>query len=458
MSTETIHSLPERLGVRDVYKLAWPIAVAMLSYTAMGVVDTLFVGRLGTGPLAAVGLAAVASNFALSFPSGLMRGVKVCTAQRSGSGDRDAALCIGWQAVYVAAILGLAVAALASMGPEVFQQLGTSRHVGELASSYFGVRVLGAPMVLGMSALTAWFQGRGDTRTPMVANLLANGLNIALDPLLIFGAGPVPAMGLPGAAAATVLSFGLGLAWLVGCFLPIAAGVPRRPRRELLAGIWRIGAPVGVQWQLEVGAWMLFSSLLARAGELELAAHVMVIRIIGVSFLPGHAIAEAAGVLVGHAVGARRPGAAREALRAALKLSVGLMAAMGLVFLLAPGVLIAPFGAEAELAAVARRLLVVAASFQVLDAVCMATFGALSGAGDTRFVMVVSIATGWLIELPAGWVLALPLGLGAVGAWLGLTLEIVVLAGLGLWRVRGERWLEEAMAPPVSSGGELVAK
>jgi MATE family multidrug resistance protein len=447
MAAEVEHSLPTRVGIRHVFNLAWPITVSMLSYTVMGVVDTLFVGRLGTGPLAAVGLASVAAYLATAFPNGLMRGVKVNVAQRTGAGDHEAARRLGWQGVYLAASLGLLVASLASAGPELFQWMGASRAVGELASSYFGVRVLGAPLVLGMSALTAWFQGRGDTRTPMVANLLANGLNIVLDPIMIFGWGPVPAMGLPGAAAATVLAFGAGLAVLVWGFLPPMAGVPRAADRAMLGAIWRIGAPVGVHWSIEVGAWALFSSVLARTGEIQLAAHVMVIRIISVSFLPGHALSEAAGVLVGHAVGARRPEAARQAFRASAKLAMGLMFVMGLVFVAVPDALTAPFGATPEVAEVARGLLMVAATFQVFDALAMAAFGSLSGAGDTRFVMVAGILSAWLVKLPIGYAMALPMGMGAVGAWLGLTAEMVLLAGVGLWRVRGDRWLAAAFAP-----------
>ena len=447
MRAEREHILPEYVRIRDVFHLAWPITVSMLSYTVMGVVDTLFVGRLGTGPLAAVGLAAIASHLALAFPNGLMRGVKVNVAQRTGAGDRAAAMRLGWQGVYIAGFFGFLIAALAAAGPEWFELLGASRAVGELASSYFGVRVLGAPLVFGMSAVTAWFQGRGDTRTPMVASLLANALNIALDPIFIFGLGPVPAMGLPGAAAATVLSFGVGLAFLVWRFLPAMADTPRAPRLDLLRAIGRIGAPIGVQWEIEVGAWVAFSAILATAGEVQLAAHVMVIRIISVSFLPGHAVSEAAGVLVGHAVGARRPEAARQAFAAACKLSVALMFAMGVLFVAAPSALTSPFGVEPEVASVAHSLLIIAATFQVFDALTMAAFGALSGAGDTRFVMAAGILTGWLVKIPVGAFLAIPMAMGAAGAWIGLTVEIVVLAGIGLWRIRGEAWLAAARAP-----------
>jgi MATE family multidrug resistance protein len=278
----------------------------------------------------------------------------------------------------------------------------------------------------------------------MVAALIGNGLNVALDPLLIFGAGSWEGFGFTGAALATVIAFTAQCLFMIWRFLPLMRGTPRRLRRSLLAAVWRIGSPVGLQWLIEVGAWMTFVAALARVGEIDLAAHVLVIRIVSVSFLPGHAMGEAASVLVGNAIGAGRRSAAREAFRSALVLAVGIMIVGGLAFLAVPGWLTAPFSAEPAVLAVAHRLLLVAAAFQVFDAVAIASFGALNGAGDTRFVMVVSIASAWLLKIPLCFGLAIGLGWGALGAWLGLTLEIVVIALIGVWRVRGDRWLDLA--------------
>ncbi|MFT5583447.1 MAG: MATE family multidrug resistance protein [Cognaticolwellia sp.] len=111
------------------------------------------------------------------------------------------------------------------------------------------------------------------------------------------------------------------------------------------------------------------------------------------------------------------------------------------MFVLFPGPLISVFGAEEQVLHIGTGLLMVAAGFQVFDAIALVALGSLRGAGDTRWPMVVCVATAWLIKLPVGVVLAVPLEFGASGAWLGLTAEIIVLAGLAVWRVRGDRWL-----------------
>lgn len=443
----------------EVVRLAWPITISMLSFTAMGLADTLFVSRLGTEPLAAVGMAVSTTFLILAFGMGLMGGVKVSVAQATGATDEDGVLRLGWQALWVAGIVGVTLATLAPFGPMLFRALGAEGEVGEMANAYFLIRVLGSPLTFAMLAHKSWFDGRGDTRTPMVANLIANGLNIALDPIFIFGWGAIPAMGVGGAAAATVLAMAVAMTFLAARGIPrLLKASSRRPERELLREIWRLGSPMGVRQLLGVGAWVLLVSVLARVGAIDLAAHVMVIRIVSVSFLPGYAISQAASVLVGQSVGAGNPLGARAAVRHSMVLAVAVMAVCGIVFVAFPEPLVGVFGVAPEVAALGRTLLIVAAGFQVFDAVAMVAQGALNGAGDTRFVMVTSVLAAWLLQLPVAVALALPMGMGAVGAWIGLTVEIAGLAAVSLWRVRGDRWLEGASVTIAERGPGTIAE
>ena len=180
----------------------------------------------------------------------------------------------------------------------------------------------------------------------------------------------------------------------------------------------------------------------ARLGDAALAAHVMVIRIVGISFLPGLAVSEAVGVLVGLAIGARRMGLLDDICRAGVILSVGLMLFWTLAFSVRPELFLAPFGPPEEVAALALGVLMVAASFQVFDGVAIVVWGALTGAGDTRFTLRASAVTAWTIKLPLGWFCAMPMGMGLVGAWMGIGAEILVLMGVGMWRLRNRSWLE----------------
>lgn len=443
MIAHSAQTLPDRIGARTVLKLAWPVLISRLSLTAMATADIFFVAPLGTRSLAAVGLGVVASFTGIAFAQGALGAVRVATSHRVGAGDAPGADQVAAQGLLVAVLLGLMVAPLGHFAPQLFQLMGADPEVAVLAARFTSIRLMAAPLDFATLAMTGWHQGRGDTRTPMIATLIANGLNIALDPLFIHGIGPLPSMGMAGAALATDLAAAIGMLWLLSRSGALLRQLSR-PVLERIRELSRLGTPMGTQFFLEVGAHAVFMAVLARVGAEQMAAHVIAARVISVSFLPGYALGEAAGVLVGQSLGAGRPGGAREAHRAAMWLGVGVMATWGLVFLLWPAALVGLFHPESDVLPVAMSLLRIAALFQVMDAVAMIGLLALQGAGDTRFTMVTALAAAWLVKLPVG--IALTFRMGATGAWCGFLAEIIVVAALVAWRIRGERWLQRTAA------------
>ena len=425
---------------REVLRVAWPLVVSMISYTVMGLTDTLLVAQLGTTEVAAVGLASTATFALACFGLGLLGSVKVVVAQATGAGEHERTLTAAFQGVTIAFVLGSLVLMMIPIADEVMTLLGGGGRVASLGGDYLAIRLLGAlPMYLGTASF-GWFEGRGDTRTPMYVMLVSNGLNIVLDLLLIFGAGPIPALGTDGAAIATAISLlvqgGTGLS----LFLWRTRG-RWSVRLEGIGDLLRIGLPMGVQWGLEVLSWSVFGALVARAGDAHLAAHAISVRILSMSFLPGHAISDATSILVGQAVGAKAPEAARRAADAAMRVCLVVMGLMGLVFLLGGELLLLPFRPEPEVLRVGGQLMVWAAAFQLFDAVAMTRQGALNGAADTRWVMLACITLSWSVMLPVAWVLCTRLGWGAPGAWIGLTAYIIVLSAT-LWA----RW--QALTAP----------
>ncbi len=433
-------------GPLRILRLAWPVMISMMSYSLMSAADAIFVGRLGTIPLAAIGLAVTGTFLFIGLPMGLVRGLRVATAQATGAERSSTVEVLGWQAVWLALGTGLAVVIASPLGSPMFHLLGATSAVREEALAYFTVRVYAAPIALLVMAFTAWFEGRGDTRTPMAANVTANLLCVALDAVLVSGAGPIPALGIRGAAWAGVISLSVSALWLFRAAWPTLRRVRWRPHRALLAESFRLGLPIGVQRLLDIFAWTLLTGVLASISDVELAAHVIAIRVLMLSFLPGLAIAEATAVLVGQAVGAKNADDAHAAWRAGSVTAIVVMALGGLGFVLAPHLLISAFGAAPEVVPIARNLLWIAAAFQLVDAVATVTYFSLDGAGDTRFTLVASLTLSWFVKLPVGVLLARYAHLGAVGAWLGLTGELVLLLVVLLWRWRSRRWfLEPAM-------------
>ncbi len=445
--------IPHRIGHRDVLALAWPIIVSNLSTTALAVVNAIWVGQLGTAELGSIGLATTTMYLITAFPLGLLAAIRTQVATAVGAGDEAEARGFGWQGVWLALGLGALCMTLAPLTPALFPWLGASAEVVGPASSYAAVRLLTAPIALLVTALTSVGQGRGDTRTPMIASVLANVVNFVVDPVLVFGLGPLPALGVAGAALGTALGLLSALVVLLRAS-PAWLGPLVRPEGRLLRANWRLGAPQAVQYVLDVASFVVFGSLLAGAGDAQLAAHVVVVRIVMASFLPAHAIGEAVSVLVGQSLGGGRGARANAAARLGAIQVTSWMALTGVVLVTAPGLLVGVFGAEPEVVALVKPVLRLYAVIQVLDGLAVVGFGALAGAGDTGFAMRASIAAAWGVKLPIAAALVLWAGLGVLGAWSGLAAEVVVLVIAAAWRFRGglaARAVPVAAAPAVQA-------
>ncbi|RAL22392.1 hypothetical protein DL240_11115 [Lujinxingia litoralis] len=432
--------------IPKVAGLSWPIVVSMLSFTAMELADTLFVGWLGTAELAAVGLATTATMLINGFFMGTLQGVSVVASQATGANLKERALQSASAGVLLAIPFGLLVVGLSLLDVWIFQALGGEAHVQAMAREYFGIRALGAGLWYVMLALSNYYQGVGDTRTPMKINIAANVVNVVLDPILIFGVGPIPAMGIEGAAIATVIAQGIGLVAVLAHFVS-KSGLVRRVPAEVVRSIARLGLPMGVHYVLGIGAFTLFTALLARMGTVELAAHQIALKVVSVSFLPGKGIGQAATILAGQHVGARAYSEVATSYKAALALTWLLMGLFGLSFWLFHDSIAGVFTSDMATVALAGKLLMVAAVFQLFDATVIVTAGTLNGTGDTRFTMLAGIAGAWFMLVPFAYLFGYVLDWGAVGAWMGMVVEMLMLSivlALRFWR---EGWKQALLRP-----------
>lgn len=442
-------------SVHSLLRVAWPLMISMLGHTLMGLVDTLMVSGLGQTAVAAVGLAHVASLVPLCAGMGFLNGVRVGVAQAVGAGEPAVAhafVRLGARAALVIAAVALASTPLST---EIMTVLGAD-HVGEgglgleYASEWYVVRLFGFPMQFVAIALLAGFDGHGQTRRSMVVNVLANVVNIAGCWAL------VPVLGVVGSAWATVLANVAQLALALWMRAQDRGERPQAPadtaaiRRRLLT----LGAPTGLQWTLEVLSWTILSSFVARFGDAQLAAHSIAARICSVSFLPGHAIGDATSILVGQAVGARAPAAARRAYRSGAMAVIVAMGSMGVLFGLIPDVFLGPFHPTESTRLIGQDLLLMAAVYQLVDGTVMVTQGALNGAGDTRFTMATGIGLTWVYWMPLSWFYVIHQRHGAVGAWAvfgAYFVAVALVTGLR-WRSRGvlERACAERAPQPAS--------
>lgn len=434
-------------------RLALPVVLSELGWMAMGVVDTLMVGRLGPEAIGAVSVGRALFMMVGVFGIGMLLGLDTLVSQAFGAGQPERCRLALVQGTYLCLALAIPLTPLTIALGSGLRWWGVDPAVAGLGSDY--VRVLGwsvLPIFL-YAALRRYLQGMSLVRPVMFALLSANLVNVVGNWALIFGNLGLPALGVKGAAWSTFLSS----CYMTG-YLALAAVLHRRGERvsepafslrfntTLFARLLALGFPAAIQLLLEVGAFALATMLVARLDPFSLAAHQIALMAASVTYMVPLGISAAAAVRVGQALGRKEPRAAGAAGSTALLLAAGSMCVSALIFITLPRPLIQMFNDDAHVVQAGVTLLFMAALFQLFDGVQVVATGALRGAGDTRRPMIWNLVGYWILGLPVGYALCFPAGRGAAGMWVGLTLGLVVV-GVVLLRI----WLREVRSFEASS-------
>jgi MATE family multidrug resistance protein len=431
--------------LRDLAALAWPMVLARASQSVLGFADAALVAPLGNDALAATSNGSLNALAVFMLPIGVVALVQSFSAQLHARGDAARARRYAVYGLGVAAITELVALLAIPLIPAALGYLDYSPAVRALMASFLAWRLLGAGFAVGVEALTAWFGGQGNTRIGLVASVSVMGVNVPLAALLIRGAGPVPAMGVRGAALANTLATAVGFAVLVWAWRRETRETPRTPPRgEEFLRLLRVGLPNGVNWFLEFGAFMFFIDVVfARLGTQALAALMAVLQLNTVAFMPAFGVASANAIHVGGALGAGAPGAVpRMVLRAAMVTAVWMLC-VGAVYALLPAALLRLFsdgGAGAEgFVSVGAALLLVSVAWQLFDAASMVIAEALRAAGDTAWPMAARIAISWGLFVPIT-LFAVRRGAGPVDALAWVVAYMALLTALLFARFRAGAW------------------
>jgi MATE family multidrug resistance protein len=411
----------------------------MLSASVMTLVDTFFVSRLGTWALAGVGLGGIVSFAIVCFPIGSLGAVKILASQSVGAGrPENIGRYLGAGLALAGIMTGLAFV-LASGVAEFIHHAAASVETGNAARTYIQIGAFGILPMLARVAIEQIRLAQGDTRSPMYVAVFSNACNVGFNYWFIV----VLELGVAGAAYGTLA------ANVVGClamtFVQTRHGFRTTGTRlQDLASIWRLGLPTGLQMLLEMGAFTMMVLMLTNLSDIDGAANQIAIQIIHFGFLPCMAVAEAASIMVGQAVGANRRDLVHVVTRGALLPIFGFAIFIAIVFVAAGPWIAAQFSVDSELIALTVRLLYVAALFQFADGLSILCRSVLRGAGDVRFCAIFGVLISWGLTPPLTWFFGYHLGLGALGGWFGLCLEIVVGASVFWWRLRSNRWHHSA--------------
>ncbi|MFN7022091.1 MAG: MATE family efflux transporter [Phycisphaerales bacterium] len=477
--------------------IAAPVVATMTSYTLMQFVDKLMVSRIGPDPIyvGAQGNGGLAAFVLMSIMMGFITVINTYVSQNLGAGRPERAPAYVWTGMWMAAAFWLAVLVPFALAlPWIFElmrgsapaeTISTAARQAEalrrdsMAAEYARILLFGSVITLAARAIAQYFYGMHRPMVVLLATLTGNLANIAANSVLIYGprapeptglpwldawfnacAGlsaslNIPAMGINGAAYGTVLGTVFELAIPMALFLSPAFNrrfrtlAPWRPSLPHARDLYRIGWPGALMFGNEMICWSFFMVyLVGTFGALHSTAGWIAHQWMSLSFMPTVGISVAITATVGKALGARRPDLAAQRARQGLTIAVAYMSLCGIAFVLLRRSLVEMFipesaspDAAAEILRLGAGFLIAAAAFQFFDGVAMSLSGALRGAGDTRWVGVVTLLLSWTLIVAGGlfMVRAFP-RLQSLGPWIAAAAYIIVLALAILYRWRSGKW------------------
>ena len=436
-----VPTLPPRRELRSLIRLALPIVAVQVGLMFMGVVDTLMVGRVSAAALAAVALGNLYFFFIAIFGMGVLFGLDPVVSQAVGARD-DEAIARAMQRGFVMAVSLTVVSLIPLLAVEpIIRLLRQPPDVVPLAAGYVKAATPGIIAFFGFVVLRQTLQAMDRVRPIVIAIVVANLVNAALNWLLVFGHWGFPAMGPIGTGWASTISRWTMLGFLAALtfarlrpYLRPAGRVVLQPRP--LWRMLRLGAPIGAQFQLEMGAFAVVALMMGWLGTAQMAGHQIAINLASLTFMVPVGIGQAAAVRVGQAVGRDDPRAARAAVKSALLAGAGFMSITAVLFLTIPGPLTALYTEEPEVVVVALALIPIAGVFQVADGLQVVSAGVLRGVGDTTAPFVANLLAFWIVGLPLGVYLGFRTTAGPAGLWWGLVVGLALVALFLVLRVR----------------------
>ncbi len=431
---------------RAVFLLAVPMVLEMIMESVFAVVDIFWVSKLGADAVATVALTESMLVLVYAVAMGLAIGVGAVVARRTGEKDPEGAARAAVQAI----VLGLCVALVVGVtgvlfAPQLLALMGASPEVVAIGSGFTRMMLGGSVTVLMLFLINAAFRGAGDATVAMRTLWLANAINIALGPFLVFGWGPFPQMGVTGAAVATTIGRGVGVLYQLRA---LAAGrghlgVRRRHLRihgETLRGILRISSNAIVQMLIGMTSWVGLIRVVATFGSSALAGYGIAMRIVMFALLPSWGMANAAATLVGQNLGAGHPERSEQAVWRASFYNLVFLGGVGLLFVIFGESIVRAFSTDpAVLAHGTSALRIISAGF-LFYAYGMVITQAFNGAGDTRTPTLINLFCFWLWEIPLAWVLAKPLGFGPTGVFVAVLIAFSTCAVVSVTLFRRGGW------------------
>lgn len=430
--------------------LAIPMMLEMAMESIFAVVDIAFVSRLGTDAVAAVGITEAMITILYAVCIGLGMGVTAMVARRIGARNPVGAARVTGQSIWVGLVISVIIGILGVRhAGDLLGLMGASAGVVETGSGFVAVLLGGSFTIFYLFMLNAAFRGAGDATVALRSLWIANGINIVLDPCFIFGWGPFPELGVTGAAVATTIGRGAGVAYQLRYLLGGRGRLAFAPehlrfRPALAWRLMRISGGGIAQFLIATASWVGVMRIVAMFGSPAIAAYTIALRMLEFTFLPAWGLGNAAATLVGQNLGAGRPDRAEASTWRAARFNALFMAVAGAIMVVFAAAIASWFSAEPDVLRWGASCLRILGLGMPLYAIGMVVVQAMNGAGDTETPMTLNLVCFWLVQIPLAFSLSTMTPLAPNGAFIAVVVSESLLTLLSVLVFRRGAWKRHA--------------
>lgn len=431
---------------KAVFLLAVPMIMEMIMESVFALVDIFFVGKLGNAAVTTLALTESVLSLVYSIAIGLSIAATALVARRVGEKNLDGAAHAGMQTILFAIVLSLIIAftGVSSAGM-ILQLMGADAKMVADNVRYTEIMFGGNIVIMLLFLINGIFRGAGDASIAMQSLWIANAANIILCPILIYGLGPIPALGLKGAAIATTTGRGLGVLYQL-YRLFIRKGLldfylyQLKPQHELLVQIISMGSSATVQFLVGSASWIFLARLMAGFHEAAMAGYQVAIRVFLFFLLPAWGLSNAAATLVGQNLGAGKPERAVQSVWTTAGYNVIFMLSVSIFFFLFGEPVINFMNSDPEARHYALQALRIISPGYVFWGIEMVMMNAFNGAGDTRTPTIVNLICFWLFQIPVAWVLSQYYIREPKAIFITIVVSQLVAASVSVYLFKKGRW------------------
>lgn len=431
---------------KAIFMLSIPMILEMLMESTFALVDIIYVSQVSVNAVATVGLTESVITLLYALAIGLSMAATAIVARRVGEKDQKGAAEAAVQAIILGSLLAILIGAIGIIYPkEILSLMGGESELIEEGYGYTRILIGGNITIMLLFLINAIFRGAGDASIAMWTLVLSNGLNIILDPIFIFGLGPIPAYGVEGAAIATTIGRGVAVA---AQFMILFFGWGRIKlnikdfvfRGKVMFNLVKVSLGGIGQFLIGTSSWVFLMRIMSEFGSDVLAGYTISIRVMMFTLMPSWGMSNAAATLVGQNLGANQPERAEQSVWMTGKINAWFMAVISLIYLLLAKNIVGLFSQVEDVVNYGALSLQVITAGYVFYAYGMVVTQAFNGSGDTKTPTYINFFCFWVFQLPLAYLCAVYLDWGPIGVFGAITLAEIAIAILAIILFRKGNW------------------